>query len=68
MSDGHDKIFSQKLILASQSPRRAQLLKQVGFDFEINKNVTAGPFVQYVTDKDWEKQETLFGTSISVKF
>lgn len=41
---------------------------KVGFDFEINKNVTAGPFVQYVTDKDWEKQETLFGTSISVKF
>ncbi len=35
MSDIHDKMFSQKLILASQSPRRAQLLKQVGFEFEI---------------------------------
>jgi len=35
MTDVHDKMFSQKLILASQSPRRAQLLKQVGFEFEI---------------------------------
>ena len=35
MSDVHDKIFSHKLILASQSPRRAQLLKQVGFEFEV---------------------------------
>lgn len=35
MSDVHDKMFSQKLILASQSPRRAQLLRQVGFDFDI---------------------------------
>ncbi|MBN1479943.1 septum formation inhibitor Maf [candidate division KSB1 bacterium] len=28
-------MFAQKLILASQSPRRAQLLKLVGFDFDI---------------------------------
>ncbi|MBN1561133.1 septum formation inhibitor Maf [candidate division KSB1 bacterium] len=28
-------MYSQKLILASQSPRRAQLLKLVGFDFDI---------------------------------
>lgn len=35
MNDVHDKMFSQKLILASQSPRRAQLLKQVGFEFEV---------------------------------
>lgn len=35
MSDIHDKMFLCKLILASQSPRRAQLLKQVGFEFEV---------------------------------
>jgi septum formation protein len=35
MSHVHDKMFSCKLILASQSPRRAQLLKQVGFEFEV---------------------------------
>jgi septum formation protein len=35
MSDIHEKMFSQKLVLASQSPRRAQLLKLVGFEFDI---------------------------------
>lgn len=35
MSHLEQKIFSQKLILASQSPRRAQLLKIAGFEFEI---------------------------------
>ncbi len=34
MSQIQEKMFSQKLILASQSPRRAQLLKLVGFEFE----------------------------------
>ncbi len=35
MSAGHENMFAQRLILASASPRRAQLLKLVGFDFEI---------------------------------
>lgn len=35
MSFVHEKMFAQKLILASQSPRRAQLLKLVGFDIDI---------------------------------
>lgn len=35
MNDIEQKLFSQKLILASQSPRRAQLLHLVGFDFEV---------------------------------
>lgn len=35
MSHLEEKIFSQKLILASQSPRRAQLLKIAGFEFEV---------------------------------
>ena len=35
MNDVYEKIYSQKLILASQSPRRAQLLKLVGFEFDI---------------------------------
>ncbi len=34
MSVLEQKIYSQKLILASQSPRRAQLLKLVGFEFD----------------------------------
>jgi septum formation protein len=35
MTDVNEKMYSQKLILASQSPRRAQLLKLVGFEFDI---------------------------------
>jgi len=35
MSALHERMFAQKLYLASQSPRRAQLLKLVGFEFEI---------------------------------
>ena len=35
MSVVHERMFSQRLILASQSPRRAQLLKLVGFELEI---------------------------------
>ena len=35
MSAVHEKMFAQKLILASQSPRRAQLLNLVGFEFDI---------------------------------
>lgn len=35
MNHLEENIFSQKLILASQSPRRAQLLKIAGFTFEV---------------------------------
>jgi septum formation protein len=35
MTHLEEKIFSRKLILASQSPRRAQLLKIAGFSFEV---------------------------------
>lgn len=31
-------IFPKKIILASQSPRRAELLRQAGFDFEVKVN------------------------------
>ncbi len=39
MSGIEERIFSQKLILASQSPRRAQLLRLVGFDFEVRPSL-----------------------------
>ena len=35
MSAVHENMFAQPLFLASQSPRRAQLLKLVGFDFVV---------------------------------
>ena len=35
MSTAQEKMFSQRLFLASQSPRRAQLLKLVGFEFDV---------------------------------
>jgi len=41
---------------------------KVGFNYDIAKGLTAGPFVQYVTNSDWEKQEVFLGTSVGVKF
>lgn len=35
MTSIQDKLFSNKYILASQSPRRSQLLKLVGIDFDV---------------------------------
>lgn len=41
---------------------------KVGFNYEVAKNLQAGPFVQYVTDNDWKKSEVFLGTSIVAKF
>jgi acetyltransferase-like isoleucine patch superfamily enzyme len=41
---------------------------KVGFDYDINKNVTVGPFVQVITDNNWNKQEALFGSMVSARF
>lgn len=35
MNQAYENMFAQRLFLASQSPRRAQLLKLVGFEFDV---------------------------------
>lgn len=41
---------------------------KVGFDYQVNKNVEFGPFVQYDMNKDWKKSDLFLGTNLTVKF
>jgi len=41
---------------------------RIGIDYSVNSNTSLGTFVQYETDKDWNKTGVFFGTSVSIKF
>jgi opacity protein-like surface antigen len=41
---------------------------RIGAKYAVTDSVSAGPFLQYVTDKDWNKTDTFIGTAVTVKF
>ena len=40
---------------------------RIGVDYQINHKLQLGTFVQYDTDKDWNKKDVFLGTNISYK-
>ena len=41
---------------------------RIGANFAVTDSLSAGPFLQYVTDNDWNKTDTFIGTAVTVKF
>lgn len=41
---------------------------KIGFDYKFSNNVSFGPYIQYETDGDWNKTNTLIGTNLKVTF
>ena len=41
---------------------------RIGANYAVTDSVSAGPFLQYVTDKDWNKTDNFIGTAVTVKF
>lgn len=66
MSAVYEKMFSQRLYLASQSPRREQLLKLVGFEFDIipshfdEDSIAKSDPAQHVKVLSLEKAKSVF--------
>lgn len=41
---------------------------RIGVDYSLSNNTSVGTFVQYETDKDWNKTGVFLGTNFSIKF